>query len=214
MLMMSVWFYYGTIYRCMTEPEGEEMSTVITTICCMLLVSLLAVSASCTIARPMRGPGLKAAGDPKRVVVAVTHAILLRAKRGSFDEHTDRIVEALGHEPSPPGLVAYSARKALFGDEVWTLSVWADRASLKRFVSSTVHRRAMQAGVSAVKKMRYHVFEIPASEMPIGWARALAALDAAPRSPADSKTAGYHDGIHKNAEVATEPWSSDSACCD
>ena len=136
----------------------------------------------CTAARPFVGPGYEPgrgvvdaeAGDT--VVVALTTATLDSARRLAFDAHVSEVLRELpGHE----GLIGFSARKELFGDRVWTMTVWRDEESLDRFVDSTVHRRAMSAGSPAMVSFRSRSLEVPVDEVPLAWGRAIELLDEA-----------------------------------
>ncbi|MEM9487756.1 MAG: antibiotic biosynthesis monooxygenase family protein [Myxococcota bacterium] len=149
------------------------------------VVALVLLKNGCTVARPFSGPGLSALSDsdtaPDTVIVALTHAVVDTAIRGDFDDHTMRVAEALdGFD----GFIGYSIRKELLGDEAWTMTVWADRDALDRFVESPIHQRAIAAGESALRQARFHTFEVAATEIPLSWDRALAILDEnQPRDP-------------------------------
>ena len=108
------------------------------------------------------------------VVVALTHATLFAENRSAFDESANLVLDSM---PRQPGLVGYSVRKQLFGDEVWTATVWTNEESLQRFAQSVEHMRAVSAGGAAVKTIRYRRFEMASSELPLNWSRALAVLD-------------------------------------
>ncbi|MDX2219998.1 MAG: antibiotic biosynthesis monooxygenase family protein [Burkholderiales bacterium] len=138
----------------------------------------------CVISTPFRGPGFadgkvtQAAPDTE-VVVSITNATVNRDQRGPFDEHVSKVVKSL---PGQPGLIGYAVRKELFGDEVWTITVWRSEADRARFVASNEHRAAMAAGGPALKTVRFSRVVVPAQELPLSWERAKVLLDAQPRS--------------------------------
>ena len=147
-----------------------------------VVVVAIHLAAGCTVARPFRGPGFRPgtgvvaddAGDT--VVVQLTHAVLDPDLRRPFDEHTELVNDAMtAHE----GLIGYSLRKQLFGDEVWTLSVWRDEAALSDFVRSDVYRAAMESGAPAVVSMRSRKLDVPREDIPLSWKRAVELLDEA-----------------------------------
>lgn len=138
----------------------------------------------CVISTPFRGPGfvdgkVTNAAPETEVVVSITHATVNRDRRGPFDEHVDRVVKSL---PAQPGLIGYAVRKELFGDEVWTMTVWRSEADRARFVASSDHRAAMAAGGSALKAVRFSRVVVPAGELPLSWDRARLLLDSQARS--------------------------------
>lgn len=154
----------------------------------LALVSLGLLSAlpGCAIGYPFQGPGFvdgKVSPDCPEAVVVVTHAVLDAEKRDAFDDHIGRVAEHLQGLPPSSGLIGFSLRKELFGDQVWTLSAWRDEAALRAFMGSPVHREAMRAGEPAIRLFRTHTFRVAGSELPLGWKRAIAILDAARPAP-------------------------------
>lgn len=149
-----------------------------------LLTSLLGLwLGGCAIATPFRGPGYMAGkvtgvAPDQSVVVVLTNARVHQDRRAPFDLHTRKIVDSL---PAQPGLVGYSVRRELFGDEVWTMTVWKTDADRARFVSSDTHRTAMAAGAPALKSVRFSRVLLPAKDLPISWDRAKQILDEQPR---------------------------------
>lgn len=137
--------------------------------------------AGCAISTPYRQlTAPVASGDAAgSVVVMVTHAVLDNSQRIPFDEYTRRIVAAL---PQQPGLIGYSVRTAPLGNEAWTLTVWADSASLAQFVRSDLHQRAVKASAQSVVNARFGRFEVPSNRLPLSWPDALKMLDEAPDS--------------------------------
>lgn len=139
-----------------------------------ILAMLLVMLGGCTIATPYRSLPGQAAEPGETRVVALTHAVLDPATRRDFDRQTEKIFNVLGQQP---GIVGYSVRRQLFGNEVWTMTVWRDEASRARFVTSQMHRDGIADGGKAVRQGRFVRIEVPAAEAPIPWDRALALLE-------------------------------------
>jgi heme-degrading monooxygenase HmoA len=145
-------------------------------------IAMLASLAGCAdlaLSKPFAWPGL----DPQRsrvnpppgstVVLAITHAELIGAHRAPFDAAADRVLAVL---PQQPGLIGYSVRSRLIGHEVWTATIWADEAAMTAFVRSPEHMAAARDGAIALKTIEYRRVELPLTELPISWGRALAEL--------------------------------------
>ncbi len=144
-------------------------------------ITLLAaiLSSGCAISTPFRGPGydhdrgitLADAGD--RVIVALTHATLSERRR-NFDDDVDAVAASLA---ATDGLIAYSLRKELLGNQAWTMTVWRDQAALAAFVASSAHQRAIRRSAGELSAVRFRRFEIERSALPISWDTALARLE-------------------------------------
>lgn len=159
----------------------------------MLAIGLcsLAVLTGCSslaVSAPFAWPGLDAGqhrlkfSQQERVLVAVTHAELGLGHRLAFFSASRGVLDGLDGQR---GLVGYSVRSRIFAQEVWTVTIWSDEASLQAFVRSPAHMQAMRAGQPALRTMQYHRFELPVSELPLGWDRVLKELaHAAPPQPA------------------------------
>jgi heme-degrading monooxygenase HmoA len=118
-----------------------------------LPVALATLLSACQLATPIKGPGIARSGSfaaekvgPK-VFVGVTNAVLGAADRSEFDRHTRRVVKSL---PTQAGYVGHSVRTRVFGNEVWTMTIWESHAALTAFVRSPVHQAAMREGLDAV----------------------------------------------------------------
>lgn len=146
----------------------------------------------CEVWTPFRGPGysrskgvtLSDVGD--HVVVALTHATLDPANRGVFDDYTQHVLESL---PQSEGLVGYSVRKQLLGNEVWTMTVWRDHDSIDRFVTAPSHKEAMRQGMAPVLEAQFHRMEWPAASVPPSWSdmkRALESVEIVRYGPRDN----------------------------
>jgi heme-degrading monooxygenase HmoA len=109
----------------------------------------------------------------EQLIVAVTHANVDADKRKSFDEAAYRVLDSL---PTQSGLVGYSVRRQVFGNEVWTATVWRDEESIQRFVRSMAHTQAVTQSGSAVQHIQYTRLNIRRDELPINWGQLLEAV--------------------------------------
>lgn len=147
----------------------------------VIILGCLPWVGACTVSMPYRSVERGETGSPdEKLLVSVTHATLDPSKRAPFDEHTMLVNSAMA---SQPGLVAYSLRRELLGNDVWTYTIWRDEASRTNFFMSEQHRQAMASGSGAIETMRYKRMEIRRSELPFSWSRALQLLN----ESADSK---------------------------
>jgi hypothetical protein len=135
--------------------------------------SLMAVIASvpllgaCSISMPFTyAPSAKKGLPQDRLQVSITHATLHPDKRGIFDEQTMLVYREMDQQA---GLVAYAIRRELFGNQVWTVSVWRDHESRMKFFMSDVHQRAIYMSQDAIETVRYKRVEMQRSELPLGW---------------------------------------------
>ena len=139
------------------------------------LTALVSLLAGCTFATPYRhlqAPDRSA--TQRTAIVVLTHVVVDNDKRAPFDEHTRRVIDSLADQP---GMLGYSVRRQIFGNEAWTMTVWRDENSRARFVASTVHRSAIAASMPALKSVRTKRLELPLKEIPMEWARALQLLE-------------------------------------
>lgn len=111
----------------------------------------------CTLSRPVSGPGYdrsqKRFKHPagSELVVAVTNARLHYWRRGPFDRYTQEVYAKMDtHE----GYLGGAIKREIFGREVWTFTVWRDKAALKKFVHSAGHLNAMYMAMEAIEVMR------------------------------------------------------------
>ena len=135
----------------------------------------------CVVASPFEGPGFSRSGAlddalEGPLIASVTYARIKDdgVSRRTFFANADAVEAAL---PQQPGFVGFSKRADLLGNEAWTLTVWRDRESLLAFVNGAVHRRAVQAAWDSFDDARFARLTIAAADMPLGWDRALAALE-------------------------------------
>ena len=141
----------------------------------LLVVALGTLATGCTIGRPYRVVAAPADASEK-VLVAVTHVVIDNDKRGSFDDHIERVVEMMQTDKIP-GLVGYTVRKEFFGDQAWTMSVWTDAMAMRRFVATPQHRQAVADTRHAIVELRMHRFEVEAGALPVAWDEALSRFE-------------------------------------
>lgn len=133
----------------------------------------------CRVGGPFRGPGydrdvgVTLPGVGETVIVGVTHAKIEGPERPTFREHTRRVLDSL---PSHDGFVGHAARTMIFGNEVWTMTVWRDEAALDAFVAARMHSTARRAGLPAVTSAQFLRFELPTRDVPPTWDSVLERL--------------------------------------
>lgn len=81
------------------------------------------------------------------LVLVLARVVLNPDKHAEFDRQDSRVMASMGQHP---GLLGYAARKQLFGNEGWTMSVWADDEAHAAFVRSPVQQEAIANGMSAL----------------------------------------------------------------
>ena len=109
-----------------------------------------------------------AAVDP--VVLVVTRVVVDKANRAEFDRQTQRVMASMS---SQPGLIGFSARRQLFGDTGWTMSVWKDDKARARFVQSEVHQQAIAKSMSAVETVEIKRLSLARGDIPRDWVAAI-----------------------------------------
>lgn len=146
----------------------------------LVILAALKALTGCQLATPFRGDGyssrrgvtLDGVGDT--VTVGLTNATLDGSRRRAFDDYTQRVVASL---PGTPGYIGHSIRTRVLGNEVWTMTVWKDEASLDAFVRSPTHREAIRLGMPAVASAKFHRYTIPVGEVPPSWSDVMAVLE-------------------------------------
>lgn len=146
--------------------------------------SIVALITGCSVSTPFKwveAPARDAsAWSDDEVLIAVTHARVDSAQRKLFDDGANRVLQSL---PSQPGLVGYSVRKQLFGDEVWTATVWTDETAMLQFVRSPEHVGAVRDSSSAVRNIEYVRLHVRRSALPISWSQLLVMAQAVASPP-------------------------------
>ena len=91
--------------------------------------------------------------DPKtKVFLALTNAKLERDKRAGFDKHSREIFTTIKNYP---GYMGGTVKVEIFGDEVWTMTVWESKEALDHFVNSARHLDALYMTNQAMKRFRH-----------------------------------------------------------
>ena len=70
------------------------------------------------------------------------------------------------------GLMGYSMDANLPSRKFWTLSVWEDEASLRRFVQQRPHSRVMTDLILDMGQTEFLRFEVDGSSVPLNWEEA------------------------------------------
>jgi heme-degrading monooxygenase HmoA len=145
------------------------------------LLALALALGGCAVARPWSQPAAPPpstgeAASGATVTLVITHAVLDGARRRPFDAYTGRVVEAL-QSGTVPGLIGFSVRKELLGDQVWTMSAWTDREASRRFAASSPHREAMEEASAAIRSVRVRHVERQRGAPPPRWEEALRWLE-------------------------------------
>ncbi|AOF82336.1 antibiotic biosynthesis monooxygenase family protein [Methyloversatilis sp. RAC08] len=140
----------------------------------VMVAGLSALAGACALSTPFPRIDRAVAGEADDTVVLVlTHIIVDGARRDEFDRQTRRVIDSMSTQP---GLIGYSARRELFGNEAWTMSVWASDAARARFVRSAVHQEAIAKSESAIVTVRLKRLNMARKDVPRDWAAALELL--------------------------------------
>lgn len=149
----------------------------------VIVGGLCAWLGACAINTPFRGPGYDSREGitlqldaEATVVVGLTKAIIGgdREKNKDFDRNLWQLVDSMNRQS---GLIGYSVRKQIFGDELWTMTVWQDEASLIAFVQSGEHTRAVQEGDAALTGSLFARLRMKGADIPLSWERATELID-------------------------------------
>lgn len=131
---------------------------------------------ACAIATPFPRLAVddSAPPDETELVLVLTRIVVDTGQRAEFDRQTRLVIDSM---PSHPGLLGYSARRELFGNHGWTLSIWRDDAARERFVKSAVHQRAIEESRPAMIRVELKRLQVRRADLPQDWASALRMLD-------------------------------------
>lgn len=139
-----------------------------------LVPAAMTLLTACTVGTPWPR---HLAGTPEQagetVVLVLTHVVVDTSQRGEFDRQTNRVLAGLDRQP---GLIGYSARRQLLGDEAWTMSVWADDAARAAFVRSALHREAVDRSAPALKLVELKRLTLARKDLPRDWDAVLRLL--------------------------------------
>jgi heme-degrading monooxygenase HmoA len=135
----------------------------------------VALNVGCAISPPISGPLIDRSSkkllvdSSSDVVVALTNAQLIRKERKPFDRSSQEIYKSL---ESYPGYIGGTIRLELFGDQVWTMTMWESESALKNFVVSARHLNAMYLTNQAMSRFRHLHLKMRADELPLSWDQA------------------------------------------
>lgn len=150
----------------------------------LMALAVVPLLGACAISTPFprlnEGPG---AGADDKVVVVLTHIVVNSNQRSEFDRQTRRVLDSL---PSHSGMLGYSVRRQIFGNEAWTMSVWANDEDRAGFVRSAVHQEAIAKSAPAIVNIQLKRLSLPRKDVPAGWSRAIELM----AEPGDLRTYG------------------------
>jgi heme-degrading monooxygenase HmoA len=140
----------------------------------LMAAGLSALAGACALSTPFPRIDMAVGGKADDAVVLVlTHIVVDGARRDEFDRQTRHVIDSMATQP---GLIGYSAQRELFGNEAWTMSVWAGDAARARFVRSAVHQEAIAKSGSAIVTVRLKRLNMARKDVPHDWAAALKLL--------------------------------------
>lgn len=129
----------------------------------------------CAVSTPFQKAEPQSPPSSDAVIVAITEATLGddAAQRRAFWANVERVDASL---PTRDGFLGVSKRTELFGDRVWTMTVWEDEASLDAFVRSDVHQTAIAEAYGGLDGARFVRFEVTLGAVPVAWSDAIERL--------------------------------------
>jgi heme-degrading monooxygenase HmoA len=136
-----------------------------------LWVSLLPVLAvllnGCAIGTPWpRIPPASPEAADQPVVLVLTRVVVDVKQRAEFDRQNRRVMASMGQHP---GLLGFAARRELFGDQGWTMSVWSSDEARAAFVRSAVHQEAIAKSMPALVAVELKRLTVARKDLPSGW---------------------------------------------
>ena len=146
-----------------------------------IALATLAVNlGGCAISTPFNWPGLKDSTitPGREAVVSITHVIVKPGQTSAFFRETMAVHDGMG---KTPGMIGYSVRREIFGTQGWTVSVWQDEESLRRFVFTPQHMQAMTIGEPLLEASHFYRVKVPYSSLPLDWGKVLELLKAQER---------------------------------
>lgn len=123
--------------------------------------------AGCAIGTPWPrlAPATPAAAE-ETVVLVLTRVVVDTKQRAEFDRQNSLVLASMKQHP---GLVGYAARRQLFGNQGWTMSVWASDEARAAFVRSAVHREAMLKSQPALLAVELKRLTVARKDLPADW---------------------------------------------
>ena len=83
-----------------------------------------------------------------------------------FMRYTSQIQRQLADSE---GLIGYALDAKVLSRDFWTLSVWEDEASLRRFVQQNPHEKVMMDLLPHMGQTAFFPFKVDASSIPPDW---------------------------------------------
>ena len=115
--------------------------------------------------------------------MVLTHILVNTQQREEFDRQTKRVIDSIRNQP---GVMGFSARRELFGNQGRTLSVWASDQARADFVRSSVHQEAIAKSAPAIVSIELKHLTLARKKLPENWTSALTLLN----DPANRQTYG------------------------
>lgn len=106
-------------------------------------------------------------------MLVLTRVVLDTSQRQEFDRQNGLVMASMG---SHPGLLGYAARKQIFGNQGWTMSVWANDEARAAFVRSAVHREAIAKSLPALRGVELKRMTVARKDLPVNWDQVLRML--------------------------------------
>lgn len=137
----------------------------------LLLGSVMVWLGGCAIGTPLPrvAPNNAGQGD-ETVVLVLTRVVVDTQQRREFDRQNSRVLASMR---SQPGLIGYAARRQLFGDQGWTMSVWANDEARAAFVRSAIHREAIAHSLPALRAVELKRMTVARKDLPANWDEVL-----------------------------------------
>ena len=150
------------------------MKTLTRALCMSLFAALTLMLNACAISTPWPRPTPANANvADESVVLVLTRVVVDPAQRAEFDRQNSLVMASM---TTQPGLIGYSARRQLFGNEGWTMSVWVNDEARAAFVRSAVHREAISKGLPAVQTVEFKRLAVKRKDLPADWDQVLRLL--------------------------------------
>ena len=157
----------------------KRLATRITEFC--TVATVISFLTGCAVGTPFKGPGFESGSvvtetENDMVVVGLTYIQTGddAEQNRVFWQHVGKVHDAIEQQP---GLIGYSIRREILGDQGWTMTVWKDERSLNQFVGSQVHRDAMQNGLPALQKTGFARLVLHKDRIPLSWKEAEKILE-------------------------------------
>jgi heme-degrading monooxygenase HmoA len=141
------------------------------------MLTMMPLLNGCAYTAPYRTTALAGSGElppGHPALVALTATEHQPGQRRAFFRDTRRVLDEL---PEQEGLLGYSFRFEVFGNQAWTLTAWRDEAAMTAFVRSPAHRIAVQQSGDTAQNIRFVRLERPLESLPLPWKDLLPLLE-------------------------------------